>query len=80
MEHNPKVLLGRRVRELRRAKDITQEKLAELSHVDRTYINSCERGKRNVSIMLIAKLCRGLEISMMEFFNSPYFENVFEED
>lgn len=80
MEKDPKVLLGRRVRELRLRRDLTQEKLSELSQVDRTYINSCEKGKRNVSIVLISKICKGLDVSMMEFFSSPIFDGVFEDD
>ncbi|MDD2306208.1 MAG: helix-turn-helix transcriptional regulator [Prolixibacteraceae bacterium] len=44
------VSFGLRVRELRKAKGISQEGLAFDADIDRTYLNSVENGKRNVSI------------------------------
>ncbi len=51
---------GRAVQTLRSSKGWSQEKLAELSGLDRTYISSVERGKRNVSILNICKLGKAL--------------------
>jgi len=53
---------GRTVQTLRLSKGWSQEKLAELSGLDRTYVSSVERGKRNVSILNICKLSNALDI------------------
>jgi len=53
---------GRRLRLLRKAKGLTQEKLAELSGLDRTYVPQAESGSRNVSLLTVDKLARALEV------------------
>ena len=50
----------------RREAGLTQEKLAARSGVHVTYISEAERGLRNVSLVNIAKLAAGLEISAGE--------------
>lgn len=47
---------------LRKAKGLTQEKLAELSGLDRTYVPQAESGSRNVSLLTVDKLARALEV------------------
>jgi transcriptional regulator with XRE-family HTH domain len=42
---------GANVRTKRDAKELSQEKLAELADLDRTYVSSVERGLRNISIL-----------------------------
>lgn len=64
-----KLLVGKRVRELRNSIGISQEELADLAGLDRTYITSVERGKRNISIVNIEKLAKALKVSLSEFFN-----------
>jgi transcriptional regulator with XRE-family HTH domain len=54
---------GDRVRTARLALGLSQEKLAFDCGLDRTYISSVERGKRNVSLINIHKLAGALEIS-----------------
>lgn len=61
--------LGERIKQLRKEAGISQEKLAELAGLDRTYINSVENGRRNISIINMEKICIALEISLTEFFN-----------
>ena len=46
---------GAKVKDLRISKGYSQEKLAELSDLDRTYIPGIESGKRNVSLVVIEK-------------------------
>ena len=41
------VALGKRVREVRKSKGISQEKLAEMAGIDRSYMGNIERGEKN---------------------------------
>jgi transcriptional regulator with XRE-family HTH domain len=60
--------LGNRIRELRLSKRLSQEDLAERCNLDRTYISSVERGKRNVSLKNIAAIAISLEVSLSQLF------------
>lgn len=51
-----KIRFGRRLRELRLEKGWSQETLANLADIDRTYIPGIENGKRNVSLLILDKL------------------------
>jgi transcriptional regulator with XRE-family HTH domain len=57
---------GKRVKELRQSKGLSQEGLALLADLDRTYIPSIEKGERNVSIEVIQKLSVALGIKISE--------------
>lgn len=63
-----KIWVGRRVKELRNKLGISQEKLADLVGLDRTYITSVECGRRNISIVNIEKLAKTLNVTLSEFF------------
>ena len=65
-----KIWVGRRVKELRNKLGISQEELADLVGLDRTYITSVERGRRNISIVNIEKLAKALNVTLSEFFES----------
>ena len=43
--------VGERIKELRQAQNISQEKLALKADIDRTYLASVEQGKRNIAII-----------------------------
>ena len=53
---------GKKVQSVRSSQSISQEKLAELCNLDRTYISSVERGQRNISILNILKISKALNI------------------
>ncbi len=63
-----KQAVGKRVKELRNKIGISQEELADIAQLDRTYITSVERGKRNISIVNVEKLAKALQVSLAEFF------------
>lgn len=60
--------VGSRIKELRRALGLSQEKLALKAEVDRTYLAGVEQGKRNPSIKSLEKFLKALEVSFGEFF------------
>ena len=64
---------GARIKELRLQKNLSQEKLANLAEVDRTYMTSVENGRRNISILNIEKISLALGLSVQEFFDSELF-------
>lgn len=66
---NIKQSVGKKLKEYRLKKGLSQESLAFIADLDRTYIPSIERGERNVSITVLEKLARALEISIKDFFD-----------
>lgn len=59
---------GQRIREIRTAKGISQEKFALSIEMDRTYYASVENGNRNISIINIEKISKGFGITLEELF------------
>ncbi|WP_395048109.1 helix-turn-helix domain-containing protein [Flavobacterium sp.] len=66
---NIKQKVGLKIKEYRKLKGFSQEKLANLSEIDRTYLPTIEKGERNVSIEILEKLAKALEISIKDFFD-----------
>ena len=58
--------LGRAVRDFRTASGISQEDLAHLSGMHRTYLGGIERGERNVSYTNLKRLARALAVPASE--------------
>jgi len=61
--YDPKVQLGERIRHLRVQASLSQEQLAELASLHRTYIGSVERGERNISLDNIINIARALKVT-----------------
>lgn len=59
---DPCVAFGHRLRDARLARGLTQEGLAHLSGLDRTYVSSCEAGRRNATIRTICRLAEALGV------------------
>ena len=66
--------VGNRIRELRKNLELSQEALALKAEVDRTYVTDVENGRRNVSLEIIERLIKALNVSIAEFFNSKEFK------
>ncbi|WP_028083660.1 helix-turn-helix domain-containing protein [Dolichospermum circinale] len=60
---------GLRLRQIRQKMGLSQEELAHLCNLDRSYVGGVERGERNISLVNIHKIANALNISPREFFN-----------
>jgi len=54
------------MKRVRLSKGITQEKLALLAEVDRSYVGRIERGDNNVAMLTLARLASALSVSLAE--------------
>lgn len=60
------VAFGSRVRQLRVERALSQERLAELAGLHRTYVGSLERGERNVALLNLVRLASALRVEPSE--------------
>jgi transcriptional regulator with XRE-family HTH domain len=58
--------LGQAIRQVREDRNLSQERLAELAGLHRTYVSSVEQGRRNLSVENIQKIANALGVSMTE--------------
>jgi transcriptional regulator with XRE-family HTH domain len=61
---DPLDVLGRRVNELRVARNLSQEELAGRAGLDRTYVSAIERGKANPTLIVLLRLAQALDVSL----------------
>jgi len=60
------VALGAAMKRVRLSRGISQEKLALLAEVDRSYVGRIERGDNNVAMLTLARLASALGVSLAE--------------
>ncbi len=60
--------VGKRIKEIREQKGISQKDLSFSADLDRSYIASVESGHRNISIVNLEKIANSLEISLSDLF------------
>ena len=60
------ITFGRRVREVRKAKGISQERLAEMAGIDRSYMGNIERGEKNITLKKAYEICDALEVEIQD--------------
>jgi transcriptional regulator with XRE-family HTH domain len=59
-------LVGRNVLRIRKSKNITQEKLAELSGFSQQYVSGLEKGQRNPTVVTVYELSLALGVNYIE--------------
>ncbi len=59
---------GQRVQELRKERNLSQEKLAELAGVHRTYIGMIERAEKNITLCNIERIAKALKLDIKDLF------------
>ncbi|WP_227686270.1 helix-turn-helix domain-containing protein [Psychrobacter immobilis] len=60
------IAFGKRVREVRKSKGISQEKLAEMAAIDRSYMGNIERGEKNITLKKAYEICDALGIEIRD--------------
>lgn len=60
LQMDARAVLGRNIRQLRLARDMTQEQLAFEADIDLTYAGGIERGRRNPSLIVLTRIARAL--------------------
>ncbi len=61
---------GEKIRKIRIERGLSQEKLAFMSGLHRTYVGAIERGERNVSFKNIEKIAKTLKVNLEELFRN----------
>ena len=69
-----KLKIGQRIKKLRKDIGLSQESLAYKAEVDRTYVTDVENGRRNVSVEILERLIKALDVPFADFFNSKEFK------
>jgi transcriptional regulator with XRE-family HTH domain len=60
--------VGLNIQELRRAKKLSQEELADMCKVHQTYLSGVETGKRNPSLLVLERIANALNVDAEELF------------
>lgn len=69
-----------RILELCRDNNITLNKLATISGITQSTLNNIISGRNNsITVSTVKKICDGLEIPLLGFFDSPVFEDLEQE-
>lgn len=69
MNNNTIIKLGLKIRVERQKKKLSQEKLAELSELNRNFIGMIERGETNVTVKNLESIANALNLEIKELFN-----------
>ena len=60
--------IGKRITALRTQRNLTTNKLANLSGVSQSYLRDVELGNKNPTVEFLSYICHGLQISLHDFF------------
>ena len=70
-----KILLGKRIRTLRRINDLSQEELAEKANMSGKYVGEIERGQANITVDILEKISTALDVEISELFDFQHEMN-----
>jgi len=68
--------LGKRIKELRKQKGLTQEKLAELINMEQNSISIIESGRNFPTLATLEKIANILGVNLSDFFNYEYLDDI----
>lgn len=63
-----RLLVAKRIRQIREGKGLSQEALAGIAELHRTYVSSVERGERNITVDSLERLADALDVDVRVFF------------
>ncbi len=66
MSSNARQIFAQRLRQIRQIRGLSQEELADMAGLHRTYVGSVERSERNLSIDNMERLAKALEVDITE--------------
>lgn len=69
-------MIGLRIAQLRKEKNLSQQKLADEADIERTFLTHIENGRKNISVGTIQKITNALGVSIQEFFTSKEFTTI----
>lgn len=67
-------IIGKRVVEIRKKKNISQEELGLSANITRKSMYNIENGKVHVTAILLARICASLDITLSDFFSGINFD------
>lgn len=67
-------LLGRRIRELRKARNLTQEQFGERTRINYKYLGAVERGQENPTVKVLEKIAKVLRVDLRDLFAFEHLE------
>jgi transcriptional regulator with XRE-family HTH domain len=62
--------IGATIRALRRERGLSQETLADLADIDRSYMSGVERGLRNISVLNLSRVAKALDVPLIDLIGS----------
>ena len=62
------IAFGRKVQTLRKERNLSQEQLADMAGVHRTYIGMIERAEKNITLCNIERIAKALEVNIKDLF------------
>lgn len=65
-KHEINIRVGKKIRDIRQSKGLSQEQLAEYAEVHRTYIGMIERAEKNITLVSLEKVAKALGVEMGE--------------
>lgn len=65
--------IGKRITQLRKEKNLSQQKFAYEADIERSFLTHIEKGRKNISVGTLERIFSGLEISFKDFFDSELF-------
>ncbi|WP_265822641.1 helix-turn-helix domain-containing protein [Geovibrio ferrireducens] len=74
------IALGNRIKELRKKKGFSQERLSEKADISSKYLGEIERGKVNISTLVLYNLATALEVSVSDLVQSEQEKINFEKE
>jgi len=66
--------VGQRITELRKAKNLSQQKFAYEADIERTFLTHIEKGRKNISLGTLERILKALDISITKFFDQKEFK------